>query len=156
MSRPSIRISRSFELDQPLEEVWSFLRDPDKLASCIPGVEEVEALDERTFRAVMGVSLAQFRPRFTVRLVITEETPPHHLAAQMAGDDSSLASGLEITNTVDLRALEGSRTEVAYAIEGRLKGKLAALGGGIAVKLKARQMAREFAETVRRHIEGAA
>ena len=119
MSRPPIQIRQSFELDRPIEEVWAFLRDPDKLAGCIPGVEEVEGLDERTFRAVMSVSIATFHPRFTIRLVISEEVPPHHLAAQITGDDSSLASGLEMTNTVDLKALESSRTEVAYSIEGR-------------------------------------
>lgn len=44
--------------------MWDALTDPAVVASCLPGGELLEVLDERSFRGAMGVSLGLLRVRF--------------------------------------------------------------------------------------------
>ena len=145
-------MERTFRVIAPPDRVWGFLRDPASFSSCIPGVSDVEALEDGTFRATVAVTIALLTARFGMGVRIVEERAPYHLVAEMSGDDGQTGTRLETRNTVDLEAVDGE-TEVAFRIDARLSGKLAALDGGIAVKLKSRRMAREFAEEVKRRVE---
>jgi carbon monoxide dehydrogenase subunit G len=152
-----IKIAQTFTVHAPLETVWGFLRNPESFASCIPGVERVEAIDERTFRAMVTVKITLVTARFRIVVMIKEEHPPHSLVSTIEGDDEKTRSGLAMTNTLTLasspdRETSGA-TEVAYQIDAKLSGTLAALGGGMAVKLKALQMGREFAQNVKLSVE---
>jgi carbon monoxide dehydrogenase subunit G len=153
MTTQPITIRQKFTVNVPIETVWGFLRDPELFTSCIPGVEQIEAIDERTFRAMVTVKITLVTARFRITVEITEEQPPACLMSMIRGDDEKTKSGLEMMNTLTLTPSINGETEVAYRIDAKLSGKLAALGGGIAVKLKAAQMGREFAQEVKRNLE---
>jgi len=44
----ALRIEKTFQVHQPIEKVWSLLSDPAKVASCVPGAQITEKLDEKT------------------------------------------------------------------------------------------------------------
>ncbi|MBM3302354.1 MAG: carbon monoxide dehydrogenase, partial [Deltaproteobacteria bacterium] len=46
-------IEGKFALKAPIEKLWESLLDPVTLASCIPGAEKVERIDEKTYDAVV-------------------------------------------------------------------------------------------------------
>jgi carbon monoxide dehydrogenase subunit G len=152
MSQP-VRVERAFTVNAPRERVWAFLRDPACLSACIPGVSDVKALKDSAFQAIVEVTILTLTARFDLDVRIAEETPPSCMVAEMSGKDEKTGSLLETRNRVELKAMEGDQTEVVFCIDARLSGKLAALGGGMAVKIKSRQMAREFAKEVKCRIE---
>ena len=152
MSGHGVVVERTFEVDSSLDHVWEFLRDPASFSACIPGVSDVEALEDGTFRATVAVTIALLTARFGMSVRIVEERAPYHIVAEMSGEDSRTGTRLETRNTVDLEAVNGG-TQVAFQIDARLSGKLAALDGGIAVKLRSRRMAKEFAKEVKRRVE---
>jgi hypothetical protein len=47
--------------------VWAALTDPRVVATCLPGGELLEVIDDRAFRGAIGVSLGPFRVRFEGR-----------------------------------------------------------------------------------------
>ncbi|PYR92286.1 MAG: hypothetical protein DMG19_03140 [Acidobacteria bacterium] len=57
-----VKISKTFEVKQPVAQVWEFLSDPRKVATCIPGAQITEAqswscadgLQRRTDRRTFG------------------------------------------------------------------------------------------------------
>ena len=153
MTTQPVLVERSFEVDAPRDRVWAFMRDPASFSSCIPGVSDVEALSDGTFSAVVGVKVSILTARFAVSVRIVEEDSPRHLVAEMSGTDAKTGTRLETRNEVHLRQGDDGITEVAFRIDARLSGKLAALGGGMAVKLKSRQMAKTFAKEVKARIE---
>ena len=153
MTTQPVLVERSFVVEAPGDRVWSFLRDPASFSSCIPGVSDVQALDDGTFKATVEAKVSILTARFAMSVRIVDEDPPKRLVAEMAGADEKTGSRLETRNEVDLREGEGETTEVAFRIDARLSGKLAALGGGMAVKLKSRQMAKAFAAEVKTRIE---
>jgi len=40
--------TKTFQVKEPIERVWSFLSDPRKVAPCLPGAQITEAIDDRT------------------------------------------------------------------------------------------------------------
>ncbi len=148
-----VTVERTFTVNVPQDRAWAFLRDPASLSTCIPGVSDVTALEDGAFRATVEVAISILKARFDMHVCIAKEQPPSCLVAEMSGKDEKTQTLLETRNTVTLRAKENSQTEVAFRIEAKLTGKLAALGGGMAVKLKSRQMARAFAKEVKQKIE---
>jgi carbon monoxide dehydrogenase subunit G len=40
----AIRTEKTFEVQEPLERVWKFISDPQKVMNCLPGAQITEAL----------------------------------------------------------------------------------------------------------------
>ncbi len=154
MPEQAIKVQQQFTVPAPIGKVWAFLRDVNSFASCIPDVTEIKAIDDRTFSAVVSVRILTMKAQFNVTATIVEETPPIHLVSQLRGEDPERGGTIAMSNVVDLRSLPSGETEVSYVVDGKLTGKLAALGGGLAVKLKSMQMGKEFAAEVRRRVSG--
>ena len=152
VSQPVV-VERTFTVDAPQDRAWAFFRNPASLSACIPGVSDVTALRAGTFRATVEVTISILKARFDTQVCIAEEQPPSCLVVKMSGKDGKTQTLLETRNTVNLVSKDGRQTEVTFRIDAKLTGKLAALGGGMAVKLKSRQIARAFALEVTQKIE---
>ncbi len=46
----ALKIEKTFQVNEPVEKVWSFPRDPRKVATCVPGAQITEQVDEKTYR----------------------------------------------------------------------------------------------------------
>ncbi|MBV8276473.1 MAG: carbon monoxide dehydrogenase, partial [Verrucomicrobia bacterium] len=53
----AIKIEKSFQAPEPAADVWKILSDPRSVASCVPGAQVTEAVDEKTYRGVIKVKL---------------------------------------------------------------------------------------------------
>ncbi len=150
-----VGVANSFIVQAPQNQVWGFLRDPISLSTCMPGVSDIKALEDGTFRATVEVKISLITARFQMEMQITEEEPPHYLLAEMCGKDDRTGSLLESRSHLELKEAGKGDTEVGFRIDARLSGLLSALGGGMAVKLKSRQMAASFAAAAKQRIEDA-
>ena len=53
-----------FTLKAPIKEVWDFLLKPETLASCIPGAEKMEAIDDKTYESVVKQKVGPISVKF--------------------------------------------------------------------------------------------
>jgi uncharacterized protein len=53
-----VKIVDEFTVTAPLARTWSVIRDPQKVASCVPGCRSVETIDESHYRAVVASSVS--------------------------------------------------------------------------------------------------
>jgi uncharacterized protein len=53
----AIKIEKSFQAPESAAEVWKILSDPRGVASCVPGAQITEAVDDRTYKGVIKVKL---------------------------------------------------------------------------------------------------
>jgi len=53
----AIRIEETFELTAPVEAVWRFLLDPQRVVTCLPGAELERVVDESHFEGAVKVKL---------------------------------------------------------------------------------------------------
>jgi carbon monoxide dehydrogenase subunit G len=144
-----------FEVQAPLEAVWDFLLDPVRLAPCIPGCDGLEVLDARTYRVRLTVKVGFLATTQDVRMTVVETEAPRRLVAQGRGEDARLGSQVDVRNTLELAPAGPGATTVSYRSEVKVLGRLGSVGDAV-MKVKARELAGQFAERVRAAIEGAA
>jgi len=141
-----------FTVSAAPEAVWEFLLDPKRVAPCLPGCDSVEVEDAATYKVRLTVKVGFLSTTQTLRVEIVESDRPSHLVSLARGEDRKLASQVEIRNTLDLAPAAAGATLVRYRSEVRVLGRLGSVGDAV-MKVKARQLASDFAANVRAAIE---
>jgi carbon monoxide dehydrogenase subunit G len=150
--KAEVILEERFELAASPQAVWDFLIDPVALRRTLPGCEELETVDERTFRATAKVKLGFIQFRFRAKIRLGELEPPYALKAVAEGEDLGFAGSFKTIVEMRLRELSPGRTELAYRSQTSLLGRLAAFGSHF-LEGKARQQAQEFIAAVRKEVE---
>jgi uncharacterized protein len=107
-----MRIEERFTIPAPIERVWDFIRDPDRVASCVPGCERVETISTTSYRSTIAVALGPIKARFVVVVEITDEKPPTRLTCVTKGEEGSRASVINATSEIVLAEINEKETEV--------------------------------------------
>jgi len=144
-----------FTVKAPLATVWAFLRDPERVAPCIPGTERIEVVDDTHYRVVAGARVSFLSVSFALNVTVREIDEPRRLLSTAEGMDPRLKERVKLVSELTLEPISATETAVSYRIELGVFGKLASLGLAV-IKGKARQMATDFAERLRTRLEAAA
>ena len=114
------------EINAPQRAVWDFLTDPDKVASCAPGVKSVEVLEpDKKFKVVGSVGLGTVKLNF-VALVEWEELDPPNMARMKAHGDAP-GSAMDAAAQMSLEPAGDSLTYLDWSAEVTVSGTVAAL-----------------------------
>src|SRR5688572_13181271 len=145
-------IEERFDVAAPPQVVWTFLLDPARLAPCLPGCDRLEIVDGSTYRMRLTVKVGFLSTTQDLRMKIVEAEPPHRLVAEGRGEDSKLGSQVDVRNTLELSPSGAGATTVSYRSEVKVLGRLGGVGDAV-MKVKARELAGQFAERVRAAID---
>ena len=107
-----------FSVDAPPAELWKFLRDFHALCTCIPGVERIEIVDERTAKLRVKEKVGVVPLVVDLRACIDAEEPPRRLHALASAEHLTMAIDVDLAPTPSGTELH-SRFEVKG--EGPLK-----------------------------------
>jgi carbon monoxide dehydrogenase subunit G len=137
-----MQLKDSLVVHAPVQAVWAFIFDLQRAAPCIPGAEDVEAVDDRTYRGRLRLQVGAITTRFEGRATLLEQDPPQRLVALIEADDQVTASQVKATFTANL-APEAEDTRLSYLIDFQLRGRLAQFGFAVMQGI-ARRYAAEF------------
>ena len=129
-----------FNVNAPPAELWKFLRDFRALCTCIPGVERIHVVDERTAELTVKEKVGVVPLIVNLRAEIDSEEPPRRLHATARAEHLTMA--IEVT----LRAA-GSGTELVSHFEVKGKGPLKSVVDRLFDKRAAERTA-QFAECI--------
>jgi hypothetical protein len=138
----------------PASSVWDFLMDVNRFASCVPSLEQVTQIDERTFDGVVGAAVGPISGKFTFRSTILDSTPQSEMVVQTDGTDSVTRSAVGVKLTVTLNEAIENRTELSYHADITVKGRLAILGDMV-LRATGALMLEEFTKRLREKLENA-
>jgi carbon monoxide dehydrogenase subunit G len=141
-----------FTLKAPIQEVWDFLLKPETLASCIPGAEEMKAIDDKTYETVVKQKVGPISVKLKFTTKITEMIPPRHLKAVGRGADVTKAGTFSQETIVDLTEISKDEVEVAYSSNVSLVGRLATFGERI-MRAKAKSVGEEFTKNLQEKLQ---
>lgn len=141
------------DLRVPPAKAWDFLMDINQFSSCLPGMEKVAQIDDRSFEGVMGATVGPISGKFTFRSTIVESNPPKEFVVRTDGTDSATKSTMRVDMTVTLTEPVSDHTELAYHANVEIKGRLAILGDMI-LRATAVVMLEEFIRRLRKQLEG--
>jgi hypothetical protein len=145
-------IEGKFTLKAPIQEVWDFLLKPETLASCIPGAEKMEAIDDKTYESVVKQKVGPISVKFKFTTTITEVDPPRHLKAVGRGAEIAKAGTFSQETTVDLTEISKDEVEVSYSSNVSLVGRLATFGERI-MRAKAKSVGEEFTRNLQEKLK---
>lgn len=141
-----------FTLEGSIQKVWENLLDVKTLASCVPGCEKMELIDEKTYDVIVKQRVGPISVRFKFRSVLSEVTPPTHLKVTGTGADIGKAGTFSQETTVDLKeGMEGG-VEVFYRSNVTIVGRLATFGDRI-FRAKAKEVGEQFTQALQKRLQ---
>ncbi len=141
-----MKLNGAVTVNAPREEVWQLFLDPVQLCRVIPGCEEAQQIDETHYEAVLAVKVQFMTIRSKARGTLLEAVAPHHLVGELMGEPIAMAGAFRARLSIDLVAA-GNATQVRYAMDLTMLGRLASLGEAI-VRSTSQQLTKQFAENV--------
>lgn len=134
------RREAKFAVNAPPGELWRFLRDFESLCACIPGVERVRVVDDRTAELTVKEKVGVVPLTVDLTARIESEEPPRRLHA------TAKAQHLTMAIEVSLQP-SGSGTELTSVFDVKGEGQLKPIVDRLFEK-RATERAAQFAESL--------
>jgi len=150
-----MKIEETFTVAAPQDRVWRFITDPEQVGPCLPGCQGIEITGPTTYKAAVKVAVGPIKTVFNVDVELTEEDPPNYAASVTRGEEGGRLSQISAQNVLRLTARDKDTTEVYYASDISVVGRLGKFGFGI-MKKKAAALGLEFADAFRARVEAGA
>jgi carbon monoxide dehydrogenase subunit G len=133
--------------------LWELFQDVPTMARCIPGVKDVEVIDEDHFTARLSQTIGPVSATFSVKVSVLEREEGSGLRFDALGKTTRGAvSHLRTSGSLRLTE-EGDATRVTLRADAALSGVLGTVAEKVLVK-HTRKVTEQFAEAVRREISG--
>lgn len=121
-----MKIEGEYLFNGPQDEVWKIVRDPEVLATALPGGKKLDKVAENEFEGEMNVRVGPVSGLFSGRLVVSDEIHPESCTLTVEGKGSAgFANG---TGNVFLEDQGDDKTLMKYNGELQIGGKLASVG----------------------------
>jgi carbon monoxide dehydrogenase subunit G len=121
-----VKIEGEYKFDGPREQVWAIMRDPEVLASALPGTQSLDQVSENEYQGEMQVRIGPVAGLFSGNVAITDEVPPESLTMTVEGRGKP--GFVKGTGAVQLIALETDATLMQYQGDMQVGGRLASVG----------------------------
>lgn len=129
-----MKLREEFEVAKPTASVWSFFEQPEQVAGCVPGIEEVSVVGPDDIEARLTQSVGPMTATFAGSVQITERVAEKRMSFTATGKSVRGASGnVRATVEVSLEQLD-ERTLVAVDAEVILAGPLGSVGQKVVAK----------------------
>lgn len=128
----AVRIEKTFQVREPIDQVWKLLSDPRHVAGCVPGAQITEAVDERTFKGSVSVKVGPSVTNYKGEVRFDRlDAAAHEMELAGKGQDVKGRGSASMKMSGRLRSLPDGGTEVATVAEVNVVGILAQLGGRV-------------------------
>ena len=127
-------INKTFQVGRPISEVWSFLSDPTKIVTCVPGAKLTEKIDDQNFKGTVTMKIGPVVTSFNgqIKLVRLDEST-HTMEIHGKGVDTKGKGSANMILTGKLVDNGDQTTEVTNNMEISITGKLAQFGSRMIV-----------------------
>jgi carbon monoxide dehydrogenase subunit G len=146
-------IMHSFDVTAPRELVWSFLWDPQALARCLQGCEDVVVVEEgKSYRVRVRRKVSVFVVGLELDITVLEREAGRYVRLEISGKDTRLRSELHLALLVSVDEIAPNECRINLGATINLSGLLAALKKTL-VSMQISQTLDDFATRLRSGIE---
>jgi hypothetical protein len=121
-----VKIDGEYLFNGPREEVWEIIRDPEVLATALPGTKSLDKVGENEYQGEMNIRVGPVGGLFSGHLVVSNEVPPSSLT--MTVDGRGGPGFINGAGNVALNDQGDGTTLMKYDGEVQIGGKLASVG----------------------------
>jgi carbon monoxide dehydrogenase subunit G len=148
-----MKLEQSFEVDAPIEQVWTALIDLEQVAPCLPGAAITGHDEDGTYHGEFQVKLGPTTASYRGTIKIESADAAGHTATLVArGSDKRGQGGASATIVNALQESEGGGTRVDTNTEYSITGRLASFGRGGMIKDISNRLLRDFASCLQQRL----
>ena len=149
----AFKIEERFEVKAPVDRVWKYLIDPQRVVQCLPGAELLEQKDERTFLGAIKVKVGPLSMSYKGQAKFSEINEETH-QVRMVGDAREVggSGSTKVSMLSTVTPLANGMSEVLVNADIDLVGKIVQFGRGM-IEEVSRQMFRQFSTCVKQQLE---
>lgn len=149
----AFKIEERFEVQAPVDRVWKYMIDPERVVHCLPGAELLEVQDEQSFLGAIKVKVGPLAMSYKGQAKFTEINEATH-QVRMVGDAREVggSGSTKVSMLSTVTALPNGGSEVTVNADVDLVGKIVQFGRGM-IEEVSRQMFRKFAACVKQQLE---
>jgi carbon monoxide dehydrogenase subunit G len=139
-----MRIDSEFTVKAPIEVVWSFLLDVERIAPCMPGAQLTEVVDDHTWKGKNSIKVGTVSLSFAGTVELKERDDSAHRAVLKAQGMEQKGKGAASASVVTyLQDVDGG-TKVVMETDLTISGAVAQYGRGMIQDISQR-LTQEFA-----------
>jgi carbon monoxide dehydrogenase subunit G len=148
-----MKLEQSFEVDAPIEQVWTALIDLEKVAPCLPGAAITRHDEDGTYHGEFQVKLGPTTASYRGTIKIESADAATHTATLAArGTDKRGQGGASAKIVNKLSETEGGGTRVDAETDFTITGRLASFGRGGMMKDISNRLMRDFAACLQQRL----
>jgi carbon monoxide dehydrogenase subunit G len=145
-----VKIAGEYVFNGPRGEVWALVRDPEVLATALPGTQSLNKVSESEFEGEMHVRVGPVAGAFSGRVVVSDEVCPESYTLTVEGKGApGFAKG---TGHVHLMDQGDGTTLMKYEGEVQIGGKIAGVGQRL-IDSVSKSMLRQGLEALNKALE---
>jgi len=142
-----------FNIKSSAEDLWDFMLLPENLVDCVPGCEEIQMIDEKTYSGIVAAKVSFISVRFKGQAKLENINRPKHLTISGRGEDITRLGSCKGSVIIDLNENSEGNVTVFYKANVNVVGKLATMGDRI-MRAKAKEAEKEFTQALSDKISG--
>jgi carbon monoxide dehydrogenase subunit G len=125
-----VEIDKVFPMDAPPANAWTFLQNIPGVASCMPGAEITEQVDDSNYKGKVKVKVGPATMAFNGKILVQGiDADKREMIMQGKGQDTKGTSSATMDLTASVRETEGGNCEVVGVAVITVTSKMASLGG---------------------------
>jgi carbon monoxide dehydrogenase subunit G len=141
-----VLIENEFHATAPVEELWAFLLDVERIAPCMPGAELTETVDERTWKGRVSMKFGPVAMAFAGTVVMQErDDAAHRVVLSAKGMEQKGKGAANATVTSWLEPADDGSSVVKMRAEISLTGAAAQLSRGLLPEVS-KKLTQQFAD----------
>ena len=126
-----MEIQNDFVVDAPIDRVWRYVLDVEKVAPCMPGAELTDVVDETTWKGRVAVKLGPVSMSFAGTVKLQErDDDAHRVVLKADGREQRGRGAASALVTANLEPA-GEGTKVAFVSDITITGAAAQYGRGM-------------------------
>jgi carbon monoxide dehydrogenase subunit G len=145
-------IENSFDVSAPIDQVWSYLQDIEKVVPCMPGAELTETIDESNWKGKVTIKLGPVSLAFAGKVTLDELDEAGHRAVLKASGMEQRGKGAAsatITSTLE-ESPDGTRVQIVQDL--KVSGQAAQFSRGMMQDVS-NKLTREFADCLKTNMQ---
>jgi carbon monoxide dehydrogenase subunit G len=148
-------LQQSFEVDAPVERVWSALIDLEQVAPCLPGAAITGHDDDGTYHGTFQVKLGPTTANYRGTIKIESADAATHSATLAARGSDKRGQGGASAKIVNTLHESGAGTRVEAVTDFTITGRLASFGRGGMIQDISNRLLRDFAACLQQRLAAA-
>ena len=136
-----MQITSNATIDASLDKVWDILQDIPRVATCMPGAEVTETVDDHTWKAKVGVKVGPLSVGYNATITRTSLDAANHDSATMQVEavDGKGRGTVSATIATSAKA-NGDSTDIDVVADASISGMIGQMGQGVLKEVSGRML----------------